>query len=176
MVTSRIEITKQDQKILLSIEEALERITLPTTYRERGNSQGHSKKTGANKQKGARQACFGYTHSQGKKQLSVHSLKYPHILELFTKFMESHNPSFEFGSVYVNRNVQCIKHLDSANVGESLLVGLGDYTGGETRLYLDDEVKDVDIKTQSLIFNGAEIEHETLPFEGTRYSLVFFNL
>jgi hypothetical protein len=151
----------QDKQILLEVEEALEQITLPTTYRERGHSQGHSVKTGANKQKGARQACFGYTHSQGKRKLSVHTLKHPHILVLFRKFMTSHNPDFEFDSVYVNRNVQCVKHRDSANIGSSLLVSMGDY---------------VNIKSHSLIFDGAKTEHETLPFEGTRYSLVFFKL
>ena len=31
------------------------------------------------------------------------------------------------------------------------------------------------IKTNSLIFNGSEIPHESDPFKGTRYSLVFFN-
>ena len=82
---------------------------------------------------------------------------------------------------YYNKNtkkiiccgMECKKHIDSKNVGESLLVGFGDYTGGETSIYLDKEHV-FDIQNNSLIFNGSEIEHRSLPFKGTRYSLVFF--
>ena len=77
--------------------------------------------------------------------------------------------------MYVNKNTVCKEHLDSKNVGESLLVGLGPYTAGRTILYIDDKPKYFHIKTNSLIFNGSEILHKSEPVKGTRYSLVFFN-
>ena len=92
-------------------------------------------------------------------------------MPLFEIFIKSHHPEFKFTSVYVNRNTVCKQHLDSRNVGESLLVGFGDYTGGETFLL---ELQ-FDISKKSLIFNGSKIPHGSEPFIGTRYSLVFFN-
>jgi hypothetical protein len=57
----------------------------------------------------------------------------------------------------------------------SLLVGLGSYTGGRTILYMANESpKKFHIKTNSIMFNGSEIPHESEKFKGVRYSLVFF--
>ena len=95
-------------------------------------------------------------------------------MDLFKKFINNHYPNFDFNGVYVNKNTVCKKHLDSKNVGESLLVGFGPFTGGESVLYINDKEHNVNIKTNSLIFNGSEIPHKSLPFEGTRFSLVFF--
>ena len=111
---------------------------------------------------------------RGKKRESNSIRKYPHILPLFEKFIKNHNPSFEFKSVYVNRNVICKKHFDSKNSGDSLIVGFGSYTGGRTILYEGDTVKKIHIKSSSLIFDGSKILHESTMFKGTRYSLVFF--
>ena len=96
------------------------------------------------------------------------------MMKLFKKFIKSHYPEFKFQSVYVNRNTVCKKHLDSSNVGESLLVGFGPYTKGHTVLYLNNKQHKFNIKTNSLLFNGSEIPHKSEPFNGIRYSLVFF--
>jgi hypothetical protein len=61
----------------------------------------------------------------------------------------------------------------------SLIVGLGVYTGGRTILHIkkpngEYTAKKFHIKTNSLIFNGSEIPHESEHFKGMRYSLVFF--
>ena len=170
----RTKLSEEDKEILEEIYEELEEITIPTRFQKVG-AQGHSLRTGACNQKKARQVCFGYSLYRGKKQLSSFTEKYPRVTNLFKEFMESHCPTFKFNSVYVNKNVVCKKHLDSKNVGESLLVGLGDYTGGQSVLYINNKERKFHIKSQSLIFNGSEIEHRSLPFKGTRYSLVFFN-
>jgi len=167
-------LSDEDIEILDDIYDELEKITIPKRYQKTG-AQGHSLRTGACDQKNARQVCFGYTTYRGKKKISVFTERYPHIMDLFKDFINSHFPDFEFNSVYVNKNVVCKWHLDSKNVGESLLVGLGEYTGGETSFYLDKEII-FNIQNDSLIFNGSEIEHRSLPFTGTRYSLVFFNV
>lgn len=171
----KTKLSEEDKEILEEIYEELEEITLPLTYRKKGKSQGHQVRTGSNKQKQARQTCFGYTLHQSKKQLSVYTKKYPYMMDLFKEFMDSHYPTFKFNSVYVNKNVVCKWHKDSKNVGESLLVGLGDYTGGQTSLKINDKERKFHIKSQSIIFNGSEIEHKSNTFKGTRYSLVFFN-
>jgi hypothetical protein len=170
----RTELSNQDKNILTEIYNELEKITLPTTYRSEGVKGGyHASKIGVTNQRNARQTIFGLSKHKGVKQESRYTKKYPHILPLFRKFIQTHYPEFEFNSVYVNRNTISKKHLDSENAGVSLLVGFGNYSGGETVLYLPDEEK-FDINTHSLIFNGSKISHKSEPFEGTRYSLVFF--
>lgn len=76
-------------------------------------------------------------------------------------------------TIAVNRNAQFKPHLDSgsgAGQSVSLIVGLGDYTGGQ--LVVEGDV--VDIKYAPVEFNGWTQRHWTLPFSGTRYSLVWF--
>lgn len=165
-------LTDKDKHILMDIYNELENITLPTTY---GKGTYHANKIGVISQKDARQTCFGMVYYRGKKQESKYSKLYPHIMPLFTKFIESHYPSFKFNSVFVNKNTIAKKHLDSKNVGESLIVGLGPYDNGETTLYTSSGIKKYNIQTRSLIFNGSNTYHKSEPFTGTRYSLVFFN-
>ena len=152
----------------------MEEITLPTTYAIK--AQGHQLRTGSNKQRGARQTSFGQTYYQGKWKQSNSTIKYPYMMPLFKEFIKSHYPEFKFKCVYVNRNVICKKHLDSHNIGESLLVGFGPYTGGKTVVYDNDgkNPKKFNIRSYSLIFNGSELSHKSEPFDGTRYSLVFY--
>lgn len=170
----RRELSKEDTEILNKIYKELEKIHIPTSYRNKGG-QGHQIRTGTKEQKGARQTPFGIVEYRHKKQESYGTKKYPWIMPLFKEFIQSHYPEFEFQTVYVNKNTVVKKHLDANNVGESLLVGFGSYTGGQTTLYLQDETQSFDINTSSIIFNGSQIYHQSEPFEGTRYSLVFYN-
>jgi hypothetical protein len=170
----RTKLSQEDKEILREIYQELEEINIPTTYQKTGG-QGHQLRTGTTKQPDARQTSFGIINFQGKIKKSKSSLKYPHIMPLFKEFMNSHYPGFKFKCVYVNKNTICKEHVDTRNTGESLLVGLGNYTGGQTILYIDDKPKKFHIKSSSLIFNGSEIPHKSEPFKGTRYSLVFFN-
>ena len=167
----------EDKDILKYIYDELEQINIPTTYCRKGvKGHHHSEKTGTTTQKEARQTAFGLTTYQGKKKKSKSTIKYPHIMPLFKKFIKSHYPEFKFKSVYVNRNTVSKKHLDSKNTGESLLVGFGNYTGGKTVIYNTEgkDPKKFNIKTHSLIFNGSELFHKSEHFKGIRYSLVFF--
>lgn len=167
------ELAEEDRNILQEIYQELEAIQIPTVW---GTHTFHSKKTGTTHQRGARQTCFGKIKSQGHLKDSLSSSRYPHIMPLFERFIGSHSPSFQFNSVYLNRNTVCKKHLDSKNAGESLLVGFGNYTGGQTVLHLPSEALEHDISSSSIIFNGSLIHHESKPFDGIRYSLVFFNV
>ncbi|CAM9550613.1 unnamed protein product, partial [Hapterophycus canaliculatus] len=76
-------------------------------------------------------------------------------------------------TIAVNRNAQFKPHVDSgsgAGQSRSLIVGLGDYTGGELVV----EGEEVDIRYRPLEFNGWTQRHWTRPFAGERYSLVWF--
>ena len=170
----RTKLSDVDKSILRQIYEELEQINIPISFRRTGGGTHHGIKTGANTQIDARQTSFGKVKYKGEIKESKSSIRYPYILPLFRQFMKSHCPKFKFKCVYVNKNTVCKEHLDSKNAGESLLVGLGNYTGGQTVLYIDDKPKKFHIKGNSLIFNGSEIPHNSEPFKGTRYSLVFF--
>jgi hypothetical protein len=76
-------------------------------------------------------------------------------------------------TIAINRNAQFRPHTDSgAGAGQStsLIVGLGTYAGGE--LVVEGEKKD--IRYQGLEFNGWSQRHWTMPFDGERFSLVWF--
>ena len=104
--------------------------------------------------------------------------KYNPLFEEASKLMKQHNPGFKFTSIQINENQKTSKHKDGYNVGKSYIIGLGDYTGGEVRVYTKDgkSYKDINIKNRWATFNGSELEHETLPFKGTRFTLVFYNV
>ena len=170
----KTKLTNRDKDILSEIYNELEQITLNKSIHSK--NRGHAVRTGTIKQLDARQSGFGEVYYQGKIKESCINKKYPQMIDLFKKFIKSHYPKFKFSGVYVNKNTVCKKHIDSKNTGESLLVGFGPYTFGKTVLYpIGLKPKKFHIKTSSLIFNGSEITHNSEPFNGTRYSLVFYN-
>tara|TARA_A100001201_G_scaffold142457_1_gene140727 strand:- start:4968 stop:5480 length:513 start_codon:yes stop_codon:yes gene_type:complete len=104
--------------------------------------------------------------------------KYKPLFEEASKLMKQHNPNFKFTSIQINENQKTSKHKDGYNVGKSYIIGLGDYTGGEVRLYTKDgkSHKDINIKNRWATFDGSELEHETLPFKGQRFTLVYYSV
>ena len=76
-------------------------------------------------------------------------------------------------TIAINRHAQFLPHRDSgAGSGQSssLIVALGDFAGGEIVL----DTVPHDIRYNVLEFDGWFTRHWTLPFEGERYSLVWF--
>lgn len=73
----------------------------------------------------------------------------------------------------VNCNAAFTPHVDSgkgSGQSLSLIVGLGDYVGGE----LSVEGNDFDIRYRPLEFDGWKLRHWTQRFQGERFSLVWF--
>lgn len=104
--------------------------------------------------------------------------KYKPLFEEASKLMKQHNPNFKFTSIQINEDQKTSKHKDGYNVGKSYIIGLGDYTGGEVRLYTKDgkSFKDINIKNRFATFDGSELEHETRPFKGQRFTLVYYSV
>ena len=76
-------------------------------------------------------------------------------------------------TVAINKHATFLPHVDSgagAGQGVSLIVGLGNYTGGSLMV----EGKQYDIAYRPLEFDGWKERHWTNKFEGERYSLVWF--
>ncbi len=169
-------LSDEDKNNLKEIYDALQKINIPTVFTNIGviPRRHHSNRTGTFNQRNARQTSFGLTTYMGKKQDSVNTKKHPHILPLFKTFIDLHIPDFTFSTVYVNKNTISKQHLDKKNSGESLLIGFGDYIEGSTVLHINGEESKFNIQESSIIFDGSKIIHSSEPFEGTRYSLVFF--
>lgn len=101
--------------------------------------------------------------------ISHYSKKYPHIyneVKRIGKLLD-----FDYDSVHVNHNVVCPRHLDSNNVGDSVLVSFGEYTGCAIVI---DELP-YDAFCQPIMFNGSNLIHyNTNDLVGNKYSLVFY--
>jgi len=117
----------------------------------------------------------------GHRWEDCRKLSIPQYKILFDKTTEWFNKEcpedFKFTTIQYNKNYKCKKHIDGKNVGESYIVGLGDYTGGELIVYDEnDNPTHIDIKNKFYKFNGSKYYHETAEYTGTRYTLVFFSV
>lgn len=151
-------ISEKDPDLLAVLKE-LQTIHLPINYSRMNSGIGHSISLG--------KVSDRYHHRMNRH--GRYDAKFPELRSAVFKLGHKIVP-FPFTTVQVNYNYRTKPHIDRNNVGESLIVGLGDYKGGDLVV---DGTK-YDIKNHPLIFNGAELLHGTAPFTGERYSLVFF--
>ena len=118
---------------------------------------------------------FGITRNriEGTTGFSVSTKMYPEIWTEIQRIGKLCNPYFEFNSVFINKNVVCPPHRDSNNIGESMLVSFGNYSG--CNIVIDGI--EYNTKYTPIIFNGAKLEHwNTNDLIGRKYSLVFIKL
>ena len=113
-----------------------------------------------------------------KLNLTKAKSDYPELQSIFEEFASLYFPDFKWNSVHLNKNYPCVPHFDSKNVGESILVALGDYKGGNTCLYNEKSriIEKYDARDEPLKFDGSKILHWVDQIKGNedRYSLVFF--
>jgi hypothetical protein len=104
--------------------------------------------------------------------------KYKPVFESASKLMKKTDPNFKFTSIQFNKNNRTRKHKDALNIGESYIIGLGDYKDGDIMVYDEDgkSPKSFDIKNKWKKFNGSILPHETAPFSGDRYTMVYYNI
>jgi hypothetical protein len=102
--------------------------------------------------------------------------KYTELYRLLEELMWDYDPSFKFTSIQVNDNQLCAKHKDTNNVGVSYIIGVGNYEGGELRVWNDNgtEYEDIDIHNKFISFDGSKRFHQTLPFTGNRYTIIYY--
>jgi hypothetical protein len=103
------------------VERMLARIDIPRTKRK--NIQ--------------KQACQTVTMGQVNRPFSTfkgHSNfteSQPELWQALQELAEFLNPDHRYTSVTINHNVLCLPHRDKRNDGTTLIIGLGDYTGGQ---------------------------------------------
>ena len=85
--------------------------------------------------------------------------------------MKQHYPEFKWSSMQVNKNTISEKHRDEHNVGMSVALLAGDFFGGGLVIEGHPGLFDAGVLSK---FDGMQ-EHWSLPFKGTRFSIIFFN-
>jgi hypothetical protein len=120
--------------------------------------------------------ALGTVNYRGQKSLggrtqgpSRWNKKFPELYSLVTKLIKLYKPNFQYTTIQVNKNIQSDPHVDKNNVGPSYIIALGDYTGGDLVI----EGERFNIRNNWKWFNGT-LGHWVEPFEGTRFSLVYF--
>jgi tRNA U38,U39,U40 pseudouridine synthase TruA len=139
----------------------------------KANKVDRSDAYGLEEGQGGASGSFSVGFMPGEQQPKSNEL-FPELtraaFELERALMPEREPS---STIAINRNAQFRPHTDSgAGAGQStsLIVGLGNYIGGE--LVVEGVKKDIHYK--AIEFNGWTQRHWTMPFQGERYSLVWF--
>jgi hypothetical protein len=135
--------------------------------RERGNVIGTIGRT----------TTFGYGRSRSGWVQFRANKEYPMILDALIEVGRNVVPKgFFFNAITLNDGVKAKKHIDGVNVGKSVIVGIGDYTGGKLRVYEPDGVDYIayDVKNAPKMFNGSLLPHETESFKGQRYTIIYY--
>ena len=105
--------------------------------------------------------------------LSRQSWLHPTLHKLLDDFGQKHvKPHINWTSVQVNKNFSCAPHKDIGNLGDSYIVGLGNYVNGE--LVVEDAP--YNINHRGLLFNGSQHLHWTKDWSGQRITLVYHTL
>lgn len=135
----------------------------------------NSNKTGRAMSFGRHRAMtLGFIRSRVTRKygLSLKSKKYPELYNAILALGKKIVP-FDFTSIHVNHNVVCPRHLDPKNVGNSVIVSLGDYQGCD--LVIENHGT-YNMNCKPLLFDGSKNYHYNTPLiSGNKYSFVFFN-
>ena len=157
---SRVRLSDRAKNILV---DKLEPLIKQTTIRKNVNRVNSGM---------GRSQVFGYgaRRQRGFGEFA-NNKRYPELYNILLQFGRAVVPSFiPWTAIQVNHNYQTKPHIDKNNIGRSLNVSFGDFTGGE--LVIDG--KAYQTKLHPLVFNGAFKEHYNHKINGDRYSLVYF--
>lgn len=122
--------------------------------------------------------CLGMTECWIRGPMpSRQTRERPNLCRLLCSFAQKELPGFHFTSIQVNKDYAAELHVDKKDAGDSRIIGLGPYRGGQ--LWVDDgshggKGRVANVKGRWLGFDG-NLPHKVLPFTGRRYTLVFFS-
>jgi hypothetical protein len=152
----------------------LDAITIPripkpaeTSHSNRGNVIGTIGRT----------AVFGFGDNRHGWNFYSTNKQHPEVFKALVKFGNFIAPKgWRYQGMNVNHMVKAKKHKDRKNVGKSVIVGIGGYDGGLLKIWdgNDKNPKAYDIQDKPTMFNGGMLFHQTTPFTGNRYTIVFY--
>ena len=120
---------------------------------------------------------FGWGRTRHGYKDYVTNERNPELFKALVRFGNAVVPEgWTYQSITLNHGVRAKKHIDGQNNGRSVIVGIGNYTGGKLNIYQQDgsKPKAYTVKNKPTMFNGAVYPHATQPFEGERYTIIFF--
>jgi hypothetical protein len=124
-----------------------------------------------------RTMTLGYGDTRrGYKEFSTNK-RFAAAFKLLVEFGNAVGPvGWDYNTITLNKGVLAKKHKDSHNLGRSVLIGLGDYEGGQIRVWdrHDENPVDYETKMQPVMFNGGLQYHETQPFTGERFTIIYY--
>lgn len=115
--------------------------------------------------------CLGSVRRLRDTVPSVFNARFPELHDAVQRLCDNACPAHRWNCCQVNKNYECAEHVDKHNDGPSVMIALGEYTGG--RLRLTETGEELDAKDRFVHFDGRR-PHMTTPFEGERFTLVFF--
>ena len=119
-----------------------------------------------------RTECYGYGCRRGRPDgFYASNTQNPELFHLLVLLGDKIVPkTIPFTSMQLNHNYQTKPHVDKNNIGKSLTLSFGDFTGGELVI----NGVPYQTKNKTLIFNGSLEEHYNNPIIGDRYSVTYF--
>lgn len=117
---------------------------------------------------------------------------YPEVVQLINKYLSDRLPpevaNFKWTSLNLNCNYAAKLHRDGNNFGPSFIKAFGEFSGGTLNYWPEDDRKadkledlkdkdkvQFDLKNELALFNG-NCGHSVVPFEGNRFSVVYFTV
>ena len=79
-------------------------------------------------------ACLGVTFNGKKAFIGPHTRECEHLVRLINNLVRKYNsdPTFTGPSIQVNKNTVSKDHVDSDNLGKSVVLMLGDFQGASS--------------------------------------------
>lgn len=136
--------------------------------------------------------------SHGGMQLAQATRDKPNLARLLSAFFRNQcgDPLFRYTTIQINANYEAALHVDKFNLGPSYIVGVGDWRSPTTSEASDELIEShrqprhplepklagrlwvqghgaLDCREKWVAFDG-NTPHCTLPFEGTRFTLIYF--
>lgn len=122
---------------------------------------------------GSRSIAFGYVLKRIGRKFELSSITHKYIdvyMELKT-LINNIDPDFTYTSIQINHNVTCNPHKDKNNVGKSIIISVGDYTGCD--FVIENDIYDT--YHQPVSFDGSKLTHwNTNDLLGDKFSIVFY--
>jgi len=165
---------------LRQLLEGLDWAKMPAEGKLRGIMADKSFKLGLSTKAWGRNNNGPYTPFAFKEDTGVWdaaSIVHRHheLWEAASALIAAIDPAYHWTSVQFNRNFRGSLHRDDKDASYQVATAFGDYTGGELRVHGKDGIIDVNTRDRFVRFDGRFL-HEVLPYEGTRYSVIYFQL
>ena len=111
-----------------------------------------------------------YKKNPGIKELK-NNRKYDELYTMLKQTMQMYDAEFDFDCITLNKNVVTKPHQDFHNKGQSYILFLGDFVGGELLNEKGQVFKD---KNTFYIFEGMIKHWNNKIIGGTKYSIIWF--